>query len=139
MTTELKNRLSKVMTLGNKLAPRMGDRRAAFVEAWAIVKAGGLEMAVRGVSFGTRQEALRRLAAYSPGQVRAVLVPEPENPADPAAMAVMVGVQGGKGLYRLGYVPRNMAPVVAVLGNQLPRLRLVEGKWSRGALVALAV
>jgi hypothetical protein len=29
---------SKVVTLGNKLAPRMGDRRVAFVEAWAIVK-----------------------------------------------------------------------------------------------------
>jgi hypothetical protein len=31
--TELK---SKVMTLGNKLAPRTGDRRAAFVHAWVI-------------------------------------------------------------------------------------------------------
>jgi hypothetical protein len=32
--TELK---SKVMTLGNKLSPRMGgDRRAAFVYAWVI-------------------------------------------------------------------------------------------------------
>jgi hypothetical protein len=41
---------SKVMTLGNKLAPRMRDRRATFVEAWAIVKAGGLELAVKGVS-----------------------------------------------------------------------------------------
>jgi hypothetical protein len=86
--TELK---SKAMTLGNKLAPRMGDRRAAFVQAWAIVKAGGLELAVRGVSFGNRQEALRRLAAYNPADVRAVLVPEPENPADPQAVAVMVG------------------------------------------------
>jgi hypothetical protein len=75
---------SKVMTLGNKLAPRMG-RHDAFVQAWAIVKAGGLTLPVKGVSFGTRQEALRRLAAYSPEQVRAVLVPEPENPADPAA------------------------------------------------------
>jgi hypothetical protein len=139
MTNELKNRLSKVMTLGNKLAPRYGDRKAAFVEAWAIVKAGGLEVAVRGVSFGTRQEALKRLAAYSPSQVRAVLVPEPENPADSAAVAVMVGVQGGKGLYRLGYMPRNVAPVAAVLGKQLPRLRLVEGEWSRGARLALAV
>jgi hypothetical protein len=36
---------SKVMTLGNRLAPRMGgDRKAAFVQAWAIVKAGGLEV-----------------------------------------------------------------------------------------------
>jgi hypothetical protein len=126
------------MTLGNKLAPRMG-RHDAFVEAWTIVKAGGLELAVRGVSFGTRQEALKRLAAYSPEQVRAVLVPEPENPADPATVAVMVGVQGGKGLYRLGYVPRNMAPVAVVLGKRLPRLRLVEGEWSRGARVSLAV
>jgi hypothetical protein len=125
------------MTLGNKLAPRTGDRRAAFVQAWIIVKAGGLELAIRGVSFGNRQEALKRLARYNPAAVRAVLVPEPENPADPAAVAVMVGVNGGKGLYRLGYVPRNMAPVAAVLGGQLPRLRLVEGEYNRGARVAL--
>jgi hypothetical protein len=131
---------SKVMTLGNKLAPRMGgDRRAAFVQAWTIVKAGTVELAVRGVSFGNRQEALRRLAAYNPAQVRAVLVPEPKNPADPAAVAVMVGVNGGRGLFRLGYVPRNMAPVVAALRVQLPRLRLVEGEHSRGARLALAI
>jgi hypothetical protein len=144
MTNELKNRLSKVMTLGNKLAARM-NRHEAFVEAWAIVKAGGLELAVRGVSFGTRQEALRRLAAYNPEQVRAVLVPEPENPADPAAVAVMVGVQGGKGLYRLGYVPRTAAPVVTALDGQLPALRVVSGTWgwagktTFGARLALAV
>jgi hypothetical protein len=135
--TELK---SKVMTLGNRLAPRMGgDRRAAFVEAWAIVKAGTVELAVRGVSFGRRQEAIRRLARYNPADVRAVLVPEPENTADPRAVAVMVGINGGKGLYRLGYVPRDLAPVAAVLGGQLPRLRLVEGEYSRGARVALTV
>jgi hypothetical protein len=135
--TELKR---KVMTLGNKLAPRMGgDRRAAFVRAWAVVKAGGLELAVKGVSFGNRQEALRRLAAYSPADVRTFFMPEPENPADPAAVAVMVGVQGGRGLYRLGYVPRPLAPVAAVLGNRLPALRLVEGEHSRGARVRLAV
>jgi hypothetical protein len=137
---------SKVMTLGNKLAPRMGgDRKAAFVEAWAVVKAGGLEVAVRGVSFGKRQEALRRLTAYKPANVRAVLVPEPANPADPAAVAVMVGVNGGKGLFRLGYVPRTLAPVVAALGGQLPALRVVSGTWgfsgrtTFGARVALAV
>jgi hypothetical protein len=123
----------------------MGDRRAAFVEAWAIVKAGGLELAVRGVSFGNRQEALKRLAAYSPAAIRAVLVPEPENPRDPAAVAVMVGVNGGRGLYRLGYVPRNLAPVAAALGGRLPALRVVPGSWgwagktTYGARLALAV
>jgi hypothetical protein len=136
---------SKVMTLGNRLAPRMGDRHAAFVRAWAVVKAGGLELAVRGVSFGNRQEALHRLAWYNPAQVRAVLVPEPANPVDPAAVAVMVGVQNGRGLYRLGYVPRTLAPVVAALGGQLPALRVVAGSWgwanktTFGARLALAV
>src|SRR5215510_12712316 len=101
---------SRVMSLGNRLAPKMGgDREAAFIKAWQIVKAGGLELAVKGTSFGKRQEALKRLAAYSPGQIRAVLVPEPNNPVDPAAVAVHAGVQGGKGLFCLGYIPRNMA------------------------------
>jgi hypothetical protein len=123
----------------------MGDRRAACVEAWAIVKAGGLELTVRGVSFGNRQEALRRLARYNPADVRALLVPEPSNPADPATVAVMVGVQGGRGLYRLGYVPRTLAPVVAALGGQPPALRVVSGtrgwanKTTFGARLALAV
>jgi hypothetical protein len=130
---------SKVMTLGNKLTPRMGgNRTAAFVQAWAIVKAGGLELAVKGVTFGNRQEALRRLACYAPEQVRAVLVPEPTNPADPAAVAVMVGVQNGRGLYRLGYVPRIMTPVVSALRGKLPAWRVLDGEI-RGARLTLAV
>jgi hypothetical protein len=121
------------------------DRKVAFVEAWAIVKAGGLEVAVRGVSFGNRQEALRRLVVHNPADIRAVLVPEPSNPVDPGAVAVMVGVQGGKGLYRLVYVPWNMAPVEAALAGQFPALRVVSGTWGRankttfGARLALAV
>ena len=84
---------SKVVVLGNRLTPRMGgNKSAAFVKAWAIVKAGGLELAIKDTSFGNRQEALKRLTAYAPDQVMAVLVPEPTNMADPAAVAVMVGV-----------------------------------------------
>ena len=137
---------SKVVSLANRLTPRMdGDRAAAFIRAWQIVKAGGLELAVKGVSFGNRQEALKRLAAYSPEQVKAVLVPEPSNPVDPAAVAVMVGVNGGKGLFRLGYVPRNMAAVVSAMRDHLPALRVVSGTWgwacktTYGARVALGV
>jgi hypothetical protein len=104
---------SKVVTLGNRLAPRMGgDRKAAFVKAWAIVKAGGLELAVKGVSFGNRQEALKRLSGYSPDQIKALLVPEPSNPADPAAVAVLVGVNGGKGLYRLATFRQTWPPLL---------------------------
>jgi hypothetical protein len=143
MTSELK---SKIVTLGNKLAPRMGgDRKAAFIQAWAIVKVGGLEIAVKGVSFGNRQEALKRLAVYSPGQIKTVFVPEPTNPADPKAVAVMVGVQNGRGLYRLGYVPREMIATVSAIGGQFPALRVVSGAWgwtgkvTFGARIALAV
>jgi hypothetical protein len=94
---------SKVVSLANRLTSKMGgDKSAAFIQAWAIVKAGGLTLQVRGVTFGNRQEALRRLAAYAPDRVRAFIVPEPENPVDPAALAVMVGVQGGKGLVPAG-------------------------------------
>jgi hypothetical protein len=143
MTNELK---SKVVTLANRLTSRMGgDKSVAFVKAWAIVKAGGLELAVKGTSFANRQEALKRLAAYRPDQIRAVLVPEPSNPVDHAAVAVMVGVQGGKGLFRLGYVPRDMAAVVSAMGVNLPALRVVCGTWgythktTYGARVAVAV
>jgi hypothetical protein len=105
MTSEMK---SRVMSLGNRLAPKIdGDRTAAFIRAWAIVRQGGLELAVKGTSFGNRQEVLKRLAKYSLEQIKTVLVPEPNNPADPAALAVMVGVNNGRGLYRLGYTPRN--------------------------------
>jgi len=135
---------SKVMALGNRLSSKMG-RHEAFTRAWVIVKAGGLELAVRGVSFGSRPEALRRLERYSPGQIRAVLVPEPANPADPAAVAVLVGVQNGRGLYRLGYVPRDMAAVVSAMRGRLPALRVVSGtrgrtcKTTYGARIALTV
>jgi hypothetical protein len=146
MTMTNRELKSKVMSLGNRLAPKMsGNKSAAFIRAWAIVKTGGLEIAVKGTSFGNRQTALKRLAAYKPEQIKAVFVPEPNNPADPAALAVMVGIQNGRGLYRLGYVPRNLVAVVSVIGGELPALRVVSGTWGRynkttyGARVALAV
>jgi hypothetical protein len=129
---------SKVLTLGNRLTAGTGNRSAAFVRAWAIVKAGAVEMAVRGVSFGTRQEALRRLARYNPADVRAFLVPEPENPADPAALAVMVMVNGGRGVYRLGYVPHEQTAVARALPDRLPSIRVITGDIN-GARLRLAV
>jgi len=139
---------SKVVTLANRLTSKMdGDKSAAFIKAWAIVKAGKIELAVKGVSFANRQEALRRLAAYAPDQIKAVLVPEENNPADKNAIAVLVGVQGGKGLYHLGYAPRDLAPVLAAMRglNTLPALRVVCGTWgythqtTYGARLALGV
>jgi len=127
---------SKVMTLGNRLTAEIGDRSAAFVQAWAIVKAGAVEMAVRGVSFGSRQEALRRLARYNPANVKAFIMPEPENAADPAALAVMVMVQGGRGVYCLGYVPREMQGIARAMKSR-PALRVITGDIN-GARLSLS-
>jgi hypothetical protein len=128
---------SKVATLANRLTSRKGgDKSAAFVKAWAICKAGGLEVAVKGTSFGSRQEALRRLAAYEPSQIRAFIVPEPNNTIDRKAAAVMVGVQNGKGLYCLGYLPAEYAPAAASL--KAAGLRVITGDI-RGERIALAV
>ena len=136
----------KVMSLGNRLALRMsGDRKAAFKQAWAIVKAGVLEITVKGVSFGNRQEALKRLARYNPSQIKAVFIPESTNPVDPSAVAVHVGVQNGKGLFHLGYVPRNFTAIASILGNHFNSMRIVSGTWgwkgktTYGARIALAV
>ncbi|GHV80611.1 hypothetical protein AGMMS49944_24020 [Spirochaetia bacterium] len=128
----------KAMVLGNKLAPRMGgDRKAAFVQAWIIVKAQGLEVKAAGVSFGRSPVALDRLARYAPSQVRAFIVPEPENPVDPKALRVMVGVQGGRGLFPIGYIPRQAVPVVSVLRG-LPAVRVV-GDDVKGLRLRFAV
>jgi hypothetical protein len=122
MTSEMK---SRIFTLGNKMTRNMG-RKEAFIRAWAIIKAGSIEIRVAGVTFGNRQIALRRLASYHPSQVRAFLTPEPENPVDRNAVAVMVGIQGGRGFYKLGYVPAgNTGLVKAARG--VPYIRILPG------------
>jgi hypothetical protein len=131
----IREQLHKVCVLGNKLR-KVLPQKDAFIKAWAIVKAGGLEVPVQGVSYGSRQEALRRLAGYSPTDIKVFITPEPENPVDKNAAAVMVGVQNGKGLYCLGYIPKELAPAAPVM--KTVGLRLLEGT-TRGARLALAV
>jgi len=87
------------------------------------------------------------LASYDPAQVKAFLVPEADNPIDQNAVAVMVGVENGKGLYRLGYVPKEMTGMVQAMGGRPVNLRVVSGCWDYkgrghvtfGARVSLAV
>jgi hypothetical protein len=119
-------------------------RNAAFAEAWRIVKSGQVTFPVRGVTIGRSQEALRRLAGYDPAQVRAFIMPEPENPVDRNAMAVMVMINGGHGVYKLGYIPaKETAKAAAVRGKA--SIRIVSGEWgfshnrTFGARLTLAV
>ena len=129
---------SRVFTLGNRLVAEIGDRSMAFEKAWEIVQAGSVEVAVKGVSFGTRQEALSRLATYKPADVWAFIMPETENPVDPAALAVMVMVNGGNGVYRLGYIPRELTGVIRAMRNTRPALKVIAGDIN-GARLRLSV
>jgi len=126
-----------VFQIGNRLSKTM-DRRDAFIQAWQICKAGTIEIAVNGVTFENRQEALKRLATYKPEQIKAVLVPEPENKFDKNAIAVRVGVQNGKGLFTIGYIPKTFTKVVKAIGANFPTLKLLTGDI-HGARLALAV
>ena len=100
-----------VCTLGNTLAAKGWNRSAAFVQAWSIAKARQFAKVV-GVTIGSRQEALRRLALYGRESIRVTLVHEAGNAADQNAVAVIVEVAGSRG-YRIGYIARETATVLA--------------------------
>jgi hypothetical protein len=106
----LRKRLSKVCSIANRI-PRTVGRKEAFAQARRIVQEGNLELKVAGVTFGSRQTALKRLTAYDPSQISVSLTPEPENPVDKDAVAIMVSVNGGNA-YRIGYVPAENTGIV---------------------------
>jgi len=124
-----------VFQIGNRLSRTM-PRKDAFIQAWQIIKSGSVMFLVRGVMAGSRQEALRRLANYEPAQVHAFLMQEPENPVDKNAIAVMVGVQGGKNYYKLGYIPASETAKAAAVRGRVS-IRVLPGDIN-GARLTLA-
>jgi hypothetical protein len=83
-----------------------------------------IEVRVAGVSFGNRQKALERLTYYAPEEILVILVPEPENPYDPDAIAVQVLVAGAKKPYCLGYIPRTDTRKVKPFVWKIPELKI---------------
>ena len=132
-----KKKLNKgsVCRIANKIS-RPISRKDAFAMAWRIVKEGGYETKVAGVSFENRQEALKRLASYNPQDIHAVLVPE-NNPYDPNAISVQVMVDNGKGVYKLGYVPKQETVIVKAFLGTVPEIRIIDGDI-KGARLRLA-
>ncbi|MCL2792455.1 MAG: HIRAN domain-containing protein [Spirochaetaceae bacterium] len=117
---------STVCRIANRI-PRTTSRRDAFIKAWEIVKTGSLKLAVKGVTFGNRQTALKRLAKYPCDKVVTFLVPEPKNNFDKNAIAVKVGVQYGRGLYTLGYVSKEMTGLVKALKPKTITTQIISG------------
>ena len=132
---------SALMTLANSLHYRQGmSRRQALKTAWAIVKQGQVNSRVAGVTFGSRQTALERLARYSSQAVIISLVRE-QNEHDSNAVAILVSVNGSTA-YKLGYLPKETAAVWSALvakGKAAARLDRVTGGhgFTYGASVKL--
>jgi len=69
--------------------------------------------------------------------VRVFLLPEPENRHDQNAIAVMVGVQGGRGYYKLGYVPAGQTATASAIRGRAS-VRVLSGDM-HGARLRIAV
>lgn len=134
----------EVTTLANRINKKINDLSAAFKRAWQIVKSKQLISKVSGVMYGSRQRALRRLERYSREAVNVTLEREADNANDVNAVKVMVSVGAGD-RYHLGYIPKDMAAMLAPLldkGIQLAtRFKGVTGGYedreTYGALIVV--
>ena len=135
---------SRLMTIANKLVGKGYDRSKAMLKAWALVKAEKLSVRVAGVTFNGRQETLAALDG-KPAVVK--LVHETDNAFDRNAVSVWVFAEGTRGYYRIGYLPKLVAALIAPLldkGEDLkPKNMIVTGSraegYSLGARIGLTV
>ena len=131
----IRKKNAKIFSIANSV-PRNVSRKEAFARARAIVNGGSLELKVAGVTFGSRQTALQRLTTYDPSEIAVTLAPEPENPVDKDAVAVMVSVNGGSA-YRIGYVPAGETKTVKAVHGK-PSITVLPGT-TYGARLTLAI
>lgn len=132
------------MTIANRLVKQGFTRSLAMVKAWALAKAEGLRLKVKGTSH--RQSALETLSKYRPGDVTVQLRREPYNSHDNNAVAVYAAAPD-KRVYFIGYLAKAAAFVLSSLMDKgkEPKamgLSIVGGfnPWvSLGARVAVRV
>lgn len=118
-----------VATIANRLKKMGLTLSAAFKKAWELIK--GKDTRIAGVTKGSRQKALRRIAtAYRPEQVSVSLERDKANLYDNNAIKVLVSVNGSAS-YDMGCIPRNLAYLVSALMDKGIRL-IVAFKEVRG-------
>ena len=96
------------------------------------------------MTYGNRQKALRKLEQYDRGMVNVALEREACNEYDPNAVKVNVSVGNGAA-YHLGYVPKDLAAVLAPVLDKgitlVARFKAVTGgtfdKMNYGALITV--
>ena len=123
-----------VATMANRLKKMGLTLSAAFKKAWALIKGKAVETKVAGVTKGSRQRALHRiLTAYRPEQVAVHLERDKANLHDNNAVKIIISVNGSTA-YDLGYIPRNLAYVVAAIMDKgidlAASFKAVTGKYA---------
>ena len=105
---------SKVMTMANRFVRQGYSRSNAMKKAWGVAKNPDISTKVKGVTMNRRQEAIAHLTRYSAADISITLERESDNATDRNAVAVIATVKG-KGSYKMGYVPKYLAMVIAPL------------------------
>ena len=104
-----------VATMANRLKKMSLTLSAAFRRAWELVKGKAVDTRIAGVTKGSRQKALHRIATvYRPEAVSVSLERDRTNLNDNNAGKVLLSVNGSAD-YNMGYIPRNLAYIVSVL------------------------
>lgn len=130
MIRELK---SKVMAIANRLVGSGWTRSIAMRRAWILAKSQKLSSRVVGTSFDNRQELLR---ANIGKQAAAILKHETNNRFDENAVSVWLSCNKGQMYFRIGYLPKAVASVMAPLldsgkSKRISRCTIVGG-YSEG-------
>lgn len=104
---------SSICKMANRFVKGGIRRTEAFKQAWRAAKQGLIEK-VKGVTYGGRQSTLRFLDSIQKDKINVSLFRDKANPFDDHAVAVIANVVG-QGSYRIGYLPRTSAVIVADL------------------------
>jgi len=134
----------QVTSIANRINKKINNLSAAFRRAWQIVKGREFISKVSGVTFGTRQRALRKLEKYSAGMINVTLEREANNAYDVNAIKVLVHVGSGD-KYHLGFLPKDLAALLASILDKgielVTRFKAVTGGFedreNYGALITI--
>ena len=134
----------QVTSMANRINKKINDLSTAFRRAWQIVKGRQLISKVSGVTFGTRQRALRKLEKYSADMINVTLEREANNAYDVNAIKVLVHVGSGD-KYHLGFLPKDLAALLAPILDKgielVTRFKAVTGGFESrenyGALITV--
>ena len=134
----------QVTSIANRINKKINNLSAAFRRAWQIVKGRELISRISGVTYGTRQRALRKLEKYNAGMINVTLQHEADNAYDVNAIRVLVNVGSGA-QYHLGFLPKDLASLLAPILDKgielVTRFKSVTGGYADrdtyGALITI--